>query len=171
MNRKQLEADYHRLLSNYGPAISRVASSYEAVISLREELRQDILLALWSALPQFRGDCSERTFLFRIAHNRGLQHVWRRKASAAIKEESQLTQELEDPRPTPETKAYESQRRERLMEAIRGLPVSLRLVIALTLEELPQSEIASVLGITENNVAVRLVRARKALQEALKGLQ
>jgi RNA polymerase sigma factor (sigma-70 family) len=167
LERKQLEASYHRLLDEFGPAISRVAASYEAAPSLREELRQDILLALWSALPQFRGECTERTFLFRIAHNRGLHHVWRRKAS--VKEEE--AQEAEDPRPNPEAKVYAAQRRERLMEAIRGLPVPLRQVIALTLEELPQSEIASVLGISENNVAVRLVRARKALQDALQGVQ
>jgi RNA polymerase sigma factor (sigma-70 family) len=171
LNRTQLEADYHRLLIDYGPALSRIASSYEGVPSRQEELRQDILLALWKALPQFRGDCSERTFLFRIAHNRGLHHVWRRKASAGIQEEPETAHELEDLRPTPEAKAYESQRRERLVAAIRRLPVSLRQVIALTLEDLPQSEIALVLGISENNVAVRLVRARKALQEALRGLQ
>ena len=37
----------------------------------------------------------------------------------------------------------------------------------LTLEDLSHAEIAEVLGITENNVGVRLSRARKALKEAL----
>ena len=38
----------------------------------------------------------------------------------------------------------------------------------LTLEDLSHAEIAEVLGITENNVGVRLSRARKALKEALR---
>ena len=49
-----------------------LAFSYEAVASVREELVQEIALAIWQALPRFRGECSERTFVFRIAHNRGL---------------------------------------------------------------------------------------------------
>jgi RNA polymerase sigma-70 factor (ECF subfamily) len=32
-------------------------------------------MALWNALPSFRGDCPERTFVFRVAHNRALTHV------------------------------------------------------------------------------------------------
>jgi hypothetical protein len=32
-------------------------------------------LAIWRALPRFRGEASERTFIYRIAHNRGLS--WR----------------------------------------------------------------------------------------------
>jgi len=35
----------------------------------------------------------------------------------------------------------------------------------MALEELPQSEIAAVLGISENNVAVRLNRGRRLLRQ------
>jgi DNA-directed RNA polymerase specialized sigma24 family protein len=39
----------------------------------------------------------------------------------------------------------------------------------MALDELPQGEIATLLGITENNVAVRFNRARKLLREELGG--
>jgi RNA polymerase sigma factor (sigma-70 family) len=162
--RRLLEERYDRLLKEHGPALSRVAASYEAVLSRREELAQEIALAIWQALPQFRGDCSERTFVFRIAHNRGLSHAWRRKAAPP---EDAAAIEPADPRPSPEEKADAGQRRERLLAAIRSLPVAYRQLLTLTLEELSQAEIAQVLGITENNVAVRLSRAKKALREAL----
>jgi len=42
-----------------------------------------------------------------------------------------------------------------------------RQLIMLVLEDLSHTEIAEVLGITENNVAVRLNRARKMLKELL----
>jgi RNA polymerase sigma factor (sigma-70 family) len=57
--------------------------------------------------------------------------------------------------------------RMRLMSAIQSLPGAHRQMIVLTLEGLSYGEIAEVLGITENNVAVRLTRARKALKDAL----
>ena len=60
-----------------------------------------------------------------------------------------------------------TRQRDTLRSAIQRLPLAFRQVIMLTLEELSQAEIGEVLGITENNVGVRLSRARKALKEAL----
>ena len=72
------EARYLRLVSEHERAIRRMASSYERDAARRQDLVQDIWLALWQALPGFRGDSSERTFVFRIAHNRGVSHqMWR----------------------------------------------------------------------------------------------
>ena len=122
------------------------------------------LLAIWKALPGFRGDCSEKTFALRVAHNRCLTHVWRRGKSA--ESEAELP-EVPDPRKSPETMAIDNRRRETLLAAIRALPMNYRQVITLALEDLTPSEIAAVLGVTENNVAVRLNRARKALRRLL----
>ena len=47
--------------------IKRIASSYERQAHLVEELVQDVYLAIWRALPSFRGDSSLRTFVARIA--------------------------------------------------------------------------------------------------------
>ena len=63
--------------------------------------------------------------------------------------------------------AIDSRRRESLVAAIRALPVNYRQAITLALEDLTPPEIAIVLGVTENNVAVRLNRARKALRKIL----
>jgi RNA polymerase sigma-70 factor (ECF subfamily) len=53
------------------------------------------------------------------------------------------------------------------VEAIRGLSIPFRQVITLALEDLSHGEIAAVLGISENNVAVRMNRARNLLKEIL----
>jgi RNA polymerase sigma-70 factor (ECF subfamily) len=53
------------------------------------------------------------------------------------------------------------------MSAIQSLPVTHRQMIVLALEGLSHAEIAEVMGITENNVAVRMTRIRKALKDAL----
>ena len=47
------------------------------------------------------------------------------------------------------------------------LPDKFSELITLALEDLTPGEIAAVLGVTENNVAVRLNRARKALRSIL----
>ena len=50
---------------------------------------------------------------------------------------------------------------------MQSLPIGLRQVVVLTLEGLSHAEVADIVGITENNVAVRLTRARAALSRLL----
>jgi RNA polymerase sigma-70 factor (ECF subfamily) len=160
------EIRYLRLVSEHERAIQRLVSSYEREPARHQDLVQDIWLALWQALPAFRGDCTERTFVFRIAHNRGVSHVqrWRRRRTETLDEAAPLVHAA----PDPEHSATERQRREQLQAAVHRLPLGLRQVIVLTLEGLSHREVGDVLGITENNVAVRLARARSTLARELK---
>lgn len=164
MDRRALAEQYERIFAAYGAAFVRLTACYEYRPDAREDLLQEILVAIWKALPSFRGDCSEKTFALRVAHNRCLTHVWRRGKSP---ESAGTLPEVPDPRRSPEALAIESRRREALLAAIRALPVNYRQVITLVLEDLAPAEIAAVLGVSENNVAVRLNRARKALRQIL----
>jgi RNA polymerase sigma-70 factor (ECF subfamily) len=161
------DENFDRILREYGPALSRLAASYEPVISQRDDLLQEIALAIWRALPRFRGECSERTYIYRIAHNQGLSHAWRRLPLQQPLNEITESEEPIDPRPRPEEHTAQQHQKTRLVTAIQTLPVAYRQIITLVLEDLSHAEIADVLGLSENNVAVRLNRARKALKAAL----
>ena len=165
--RAALDARYDQILRREGAALRRVAAAYEAEAARREDLFQEICLAIWQALPRFRGESSERTFVFRIAHNRGLTHRSRRPVTGGISADLEEAEAVADPRPGPEAEVGEAQRRERLRSAVLALPLEPRQVISLTLEGLSSREIAEILGITENNAAVRLSRARRALRQIL----
>ena len=164
--RQALEAQFARVLAEHGVAISRLAYSYEAAASIREELVQEISLAIWQALPHFRGECSERTFVFRIAHNRGLSHSWKRRLHQPL-EELEDSDQAVDPRPHPDERAAQTEQWARLMAAVQSMAMTHRQIIVLMLEDFSYAEMGEVLGITENNVAVRVSRARKALKCAL----
>ena len=161
---REREEAFEALLREHGGALQRVAASYEADPELRDDLYQEICLAIWKALPSFRGDASVRTFLFRIAHNRGLSHGWREGRVPKPLEEPEA---LPDPTDSPEDAVDRSRRRARLLSAIRRLPLGARQVLTLRLEGLSFKEIAEVTGLTENNAMVRASRARKALKEIL----
>ncbi|MBI1849731.1 MAG: sigma-70 family RNA polymerase sigma factor [Planctomycetes bacterium] len=158
------EKRFHEMLQAHGPALWRLAGSYERRASDREDLYQEMCLALWRALGVFRGECSERTFVFRVAHNRAITRRVRRRATARDLDEAG---DVADPRPRPDEALHGAERRERLAEAVHALPLGLRQVITLGLEGLSQSEIGDVLGVSENVVAVRMHRARAALRERL----
>ena len=154
-----------RLLKDHDGAIRRLSASCERDPSRRQDLVQEIWLAVWQALPRFRDECSERTFVFRIAHNRAVSHIqhWQRRRTESLDEDAPVTA----PGPDPEHDLSRQQRHERLQAAVQSLPIGLRQVVVLTLEGMTNAEVADVIGITENNVAVRLTRARAALSRQL----
>ncbi|MCI0627394.1 MAG: RNA polymerase sigma factor [Acidobacteria bacterium] len=159
------ESRFLRLIAEHQGAVRRLAVSYERDPAKQEDLVQDIYLALWRALPGFRGECSELTFLFRVAHNRAVNHVIRSRRTLA--ENLEDAEVLPYAGADPEHLAAQRQNRERLLRAVRQLPLGLREVITLVLESLTHREIAEVIGISENNVAVRANRARRELRRKL----
>ena len=160
LSRAGLERWFDEVMARDGRSLERLAASYTRTSGDREDLFQEIATAIWTALPRFRAECSERTFVFRIAHNRALAHVARRRMAAAPIDDV----ELRDPGPSPETALARDQQSERLLEAVRGLPLGHREVITLTLEGFGYGEIADVLGISETNVATKITRAKQTLR-------
>jgi RNA polymerase sigma-70 factor (ECF subfamily) len=155
-----LEQTLSRLLTENGAALRRLAASY-AASGDRDDLLQEIAMAVWRALPKFRGECSERTFLFRIAHNRCITHLSRRRPTVSLDE---VEVEPQAPGAGTEAELSEEQERERLLRAVRRLPMIYREVTVLVLEGLDYSTIADIMGISESNVGVRLNRARQQLK-------
>jgi len=163
-DRAALRQRFDRLLAQEGAALSRLAGSYSNSAGDRDDLLQEIALAVWLALPRFRGECSERTFLFRIAHNRAVDSLAHTRSR---RRKSEPETDVPDPRPSPEADLVQQQQRERLLRAIRKLPVPFRQVVTLSLEGLDYTEAAQVLGISESNVGARLSRARQMLRRNL----
>jgi RNA polymerase sigma factor (sigma-70 family) len=164
LDRAILEQHFDRLLAANGPALTRLAASYTNTFADRDDLLQEIAMAIWQAWPRFRGDCSERTFLFRIAHNRAIAYLARARSQGLG-----FTREIEvhDPAPDPESGLAQEQKAERLRRAVHRLPLAYRQAVTLTLEGMGYAEVAQVLGISESNVGVRLTRARQILRELL----
>lgn len=162
--RADVEASFNALYRAHGPALGRLAASYVRTPGEREDLLQDILFAIWRALPGFRGECSERTFVFRIAHNRAITHVSKRLPVTVVVDDEM---DLADVGANPEGELSRDEHGRFLLEAIRRLPVGYAQVVTLTLEGLSYAEVADVLGISETNVGARLTRARQMLRMRL----
>jgi len=155
---------FERIVADYGPLISRIAMSYEADPSLREDLTQQIFLAVWQALPSFRADASLKTFIARVAQNRSISFVTKQVRQPPVAE---LPEKLEADAPNPEESAIEANERHLLLEATRRLPLPQRQVIILVLEGFTYAEIADMLQIAPNALALRLSRAKTALKSML----
>ena len=152
------------LVAEHGAAVARAATLYERDPAERQDLVQEIWVAAWRALPAFRGDSSLRTYLFRIAHNCGVNHVSRHARRDLPTGD---LPEGADTGPSPDQLASRREDAARLESALRRLPLRDRQIVGLKLEGFSNREIAEASGLTENNVAVRLTRARGRLKRLL----
>ena len=156
--------ELERVLAAHAAALGRLTASYESRPALREELLQDIAFALWRALPSFRHEASEKTFVMRIATNRCLSHIAARPPAA---DGLDAAGEVADSLPRPDELAARMQAADRLQRAVRALPLPLRQVMVLAFEGLSNEEAAAVLGLTAGNVGVRLHRGKALLKASL----
>ncbi|OJU58689.1 MAG: RNA polymerase subunit sigma-24 [Altererythrobacter sp. 66-12] len=163
--KSQQDARYLAAARLYGAMIERLARGYEADGELRRDLVQDIHAALWRSFTIFEGQCSEKSWVHRIAHNVGVTHMMtgrraRRTALVGLEEIEQLPG-ADD----PEHATGERSLSDRLLAAIHRLKPADRQVMLLYLEDLTAAEIGEVTGLSPSAVAVRVHRLKALLAE------
>jgi RNA polymerase sigma-70 factor (ECF subfamily) len=154
-------ADFERLLATYGAALKRLCRAYLQDPADQQDLLQEILMAIWTALPRFRAEASERTWMYRIAHNVALTFSGKRRrrerTEEPIEEGVALAPAGNDPR------------RLALNQAIQRLTPVDRGLAALYLEGFSAPEMENITGMTANAIGVRLNRLRERLRRELLG--
>jgi RNA polymerase sigma factor (sigma-70 family) len=147
-------------------ALRRLAAAYAEQEADREDLFQEIAVGLWQAIPKFRGDASERTWLYRIAHNIAISSSARLRRRSGTKEA--LPEEKDYPSSIDgEQEILRSEKRVLLLQAARSLPAIDRQIVLLHLEGLNYAQIEEISGISQSAIGSRLSRLRDSLHEKI----
>lgn len=149
-------------LAEHRALLSKVARAFAPCPADRDDLLQEIATRLWRALPGFRGDSARSTFVYRVALFAALD--W------SARERRRSEREL----PADETaRAAESRsegdadpRVEWLYARLAELAPLDRSLMLLQLDGLDYAAMASVLGISQGNVGVRIHRVKRRLTRA-----
>lgn len=161
--------DFEQVFSQYGAILARVAASYEARPALRDELTQDICLAVWQSLQRYQGKSSIKTYILKVAHNRAVTHVARQvRHPASDSYEDNQSWACGHTEASPVTQLENAQIRQQLLDVIRQLPIQSRQAMTLSLEGLSYEEIAEVCGLTTSHVGVLINRAKATIKRKLK---
>lgn len=132
-----------------------------------DDLFQDILTQLWISIPRFNGQSKDSTWIYKVSLNTAL--TWKRgqtkKQKIFIEHRQPETANLQTSE-TPDNEIIDQ-----LYESIRQLAKIETSLILMHLDGLSYNEISDVLGISENNVGVKLNRAKKKLALMLKDLE
>lgn len=156
--------DVAAVLREHGRMLFRIASGYTRTAAARDDLAQEMSVAVWKALPAYRGDGALKAFIARTAQFAALDHV--RKRSNRFDDDA-IDENFESHDLRPDELAGQSQRRQQLLQAVRGLPAGQRECVVLVLEGFNNREIADILGMPANTVDQRLSRARQHLRTTL----
>jgi len=159
------------LMRRYNQRLYRVARSILRQDDEAEDVMQDAYVRAYQHLSQFAGRAKFSTWLTRIAVHEALARAHRGKRYDALDELSAVQGEnmkFASASPSPELEAATAQSHAILEDAILSLPESYRTVLMMRdIEELSTAEAAESLEISEENVKVRLHRARALLRREL----
>ena len=157
------------IVRRYSRRLHRVAISVVRDFADAEDIVQDTFVSALQHLHQYSGRAKFIGWLTRIAVNHSLACLASRSRGVCLDdEERSFSHQLADSKPTPEQRAVAAQRSEILNQAIAALSERHRSVVALRdLHELDTRTAATHLGISEENVKVRLHRARRCLRVIL----
>jgi RNA polymerase sigma factor (sigma-70 family) len=165
MTRPEQQTRFDEWLRDHAAILHHVVNGF-AEGDDRNDLMQELLLAVWKALPAFRSDSKPSTFLYRVAHNTAL--TWqrtRRNYRRKVEQFEAFPQEDAGSRAA----LAETELLDRVYVEIRRLPAVDRSLILMSLDGVAYREMAEIHGLTESNVGVRLNRAKQQLATALKG--
>lgn len=167
---------FARLVDETSGHIYRVALQIVGDDQDAEDVLQETYIKAFRSLPDFEGRSSITTWLYRIAVNEALMMVRKRKPQAISVEESTSfdaeaeseSMQIVDFCCLPEGELLSAESRRFLDQAIQALPDTLRMVFVMRdLEGLSIQDTAEALGLSENNVKTRLLRARLRLRQEL----
>jgi RNA polymerase sigma-70 factor (ECF subfamily) len=159
------------VMRRYNQRLYRVARAILRDDDEAEDVMQDAYVRAYQHLEQFQGRARFSTWLTRIAIHESLSRL-RRRGRWENLDDLEPTGETMDVSfslgPDPETHASHAQLREVLESSILNLPEHYRSVLMMRdVEEMSTEETAAALGLTEENVKVRLHRARAMLRRDL----
>jgi RNA polymerase sigma-70 factor (ECF subfamily) len=169
------ERAVRRLVDAHSARIYNVARRILRNPQDAEDAVQETFLTALDKLEQFDGRASFLTWLYRIAVNTSLMALRKRRTRQRKEEPLELPsfealrgRELLDWSADPSRKLLRRELQQVMDRALDRLPEKYRVVFVLRdLEGLSTEQTGKVLGITPNNVKVRLLRARLFLREQL----
>ena len=153
---------YGDAVHQFGPALERLASAYEADQEKRRDLSQDIHFQLWRSFQRYDARCSLRTWTYRVAHHVAASHVIRERrifSTLVSLEELEMLPDKAEGSSTADRRLN----LDRLSALIQRLKPLDRQVIVSYLEDMDAASIGEITGLSPANVAMRIHRIKNVL--------
>lgn len=127
-----------------------------------KDLSQEAFIQVWNNLGKFREDSSPKTWIYRITVNTCLNFLKKEKLKA-----ERIGEAIQDQPSAAESPSTETDPIKALYSAMAGLSEIDRLITGMLLEEVPNTDMANILGINEGNLRVKIHRIKLRLKKLM----
>ena len=160
--------DFQHIIETHNGILYKIARSYTDTAMDMEDLYQEMLIQLWQSYPRFEGKSKVSTWMYRVAFNTAMTFVKKQQRRPDQYGMEATAQHIAD-HPFEKAEAQNEQQRQLnlLYASINQLKKAERAIILLHLDGKQYDEIAEIVGITVNNVGVKLLRTKQKLQKMM----
>lgn len=153
-----IEQEFTKIVREHKGTIYTVCYMFSKDEDEVADLFQEILINIWKGFEKFRGDSSMRTWIWRISFNTCVSYEKKKSRKGSTIPLSLSINLFDD-------SDEETRQIKMLQKRIRQLGPFDRAIVLLWLDDLSYAEIGEIVGISEKNVSVRLVRIREQLKK------
>lgn len=158
-----MEKEFIKLIKNHEGILHKICNIYFFRNPYREDYYQEMLIRLWKSFPSYNNQSAFSTWLYRVALNTAIDIIRKQNLQPKHTELSKIEYSI------PEHEHnIESDKKERLYQAINYLSDVEKSIIILYLEEYSYKEIAEIIGLSESNTGVKINRIKIQLIKILK---
>jgi RNA polymerase sigma-70 factor (ECF subfamily) len=151
-------------LEEYAPRVYRFARRLTGDPHTAADIAQETLLRAWRRRGELRNESAARTWLFAIAANLWRDHL--RRGQSAVARAGPITDKDRIQTRTPDQQAAASEEITQILLAMEALPSRQQQVLYLNAcEDLSLTQIARVVGISQESAKANLFLARKKMRE------
>ena len=154
---ENIELQFTKMVKEYRKTIYTVCYFFSKDTEEVNDLYQEILINLWKGFPNYRGESSLKTWIWRVSLNT-CSNQERKKKSRIRRVPLSIDIDLYNDEDAG------SRQIQMLYDRINRLDVFDRAIILLWLENMTYQDIADVVGISVSNVTTRLFRIKEQLK-------
>jgi RNA polymerase sigma-70 factor (ECF subfamily) len=148
---------FENWLDEYKALIFKVVRAYAQTTMHQDDLFQEITIQVWRSIPTFKHESAVSTWIYRIALNTAIKWVQKERKHTQTETLDSAQHILQ------ESRKHMDERLVWLYEEIHKLDEIDRSITLLLLDNFSYKEMATILGITETNVGVKINRIKKYL--------
>lgn len=157
-------AAYRQLVEKHQDFVYTIVKKIISSAEEAEEVAQDVFVKAFKKLPDFRGTAKFSTWLYRIAYNSSVSHSRKKKIEFLSTDEHLIENYSEDDLMQDIMGLSVNEQKSLIHDAMSSLPQTDSLIVTLFyFHEKDLEEISEIVGMTHNNVKVKLHRIRKKL--------
>lgn len=156
------------ILEQYKDRIFRICGVYAVDLGDQEDLFQEVVINLWQSWDSFQGQSHIYTWIYRITLNVCMRRHYQQKRRTEKQVQLSGISFIQPASEDVHAQVEKQEQFDQLYQCIARLKETDKSIILLFLEELPYKEIANIIGISENHVAVKVKRIKNHLYQCLK---